>query len=116
MLDRKEIDGEIAKWEALDSSYPNYFKLATLYTVRDHMNTESRSFDGVGYSSAAAPPQTETVDVYGDSDFLQAIAGKDIGAVLGIIDDLMDTLQVVNERAYNGVMRKINGLEKVAKI
>lgn len=72
MLDRKEIDGEIAKWEALESSYPNYFKLATLYTVRDHMDAESRPFEGVGYSAAAAPPQAETVDVYGDSDFLQA--------------------------------------------
>lgn len=110
MLDRKEIDGEIAKWEALDSSYPNYFKLSALYTIRDHMNTDSRPFEGVGYSAAAQPPQTETVDVYGDSDFLQAIAGKDMGNVMEILDDLMDTLQVVNERAYNGVMRKINDL------
>lgn len=110
MLDRKEIDGEIAKWEALESSYPNYFKLATLYTVRDHMGAESRPFEGVSYSSAAQPPQTETVDVYGNSDFLQAIAGKDMGAVMEILDDLMDTLQVVNERAYNGVMRKIGAL------
>lgn len=110
MLDRKEIDGEIAKWEALESSYPNYFKLATLYTVRDHMDTESRPFEDVGYSAAAHPPHTETVDVYGDSEFLQAIAGKDMGAVMGILDDLMDTLRVVNERAYNGVMRKIGAL------
>lgn len=110
MLDRKEIDGEIAKWEALESSYPNYFKLATLYTVRDHMGAESRPFEDVGYSAAAQPPQTETVDVYGNSDFLQAIAGKDMGAVMEILDDLMDTLQVVNERAYNGVMRKISAL------
>lgn len=110
MLDRKEIDGEIAKWEALESSYPNYFKLATLYTVRDHMDAESRPLEGVGYSTAAAPPRTETVDVYGDSEFLQAIAGKDMGAVMGILDDLMDTLRVVNERAYNGVMRKISAL------
>lgn len=110
MLDRKEIDGEIAKWEALESSYPNYFKLATLYTVRDHMDVEARPFEGTGYSAAAAPLQTETVDVYGDSDFLQAIAGKDMGAVMGILDDLMDTLRVVNERAYNGVMRKISSI------
>lgn len=110
MLDRKEIDGEIAKWEALESSYPNYFKLATLYTVRDHMDAESRPFEGVSYSAAAAPPQDETVDVYGDSDFLKAIAGKDMGAVMAILDDLMDTLRVVNERAYNGVMRKIGAL------
>lgn len=30
--------------------------------------------------------------------------------VWGIMDDLMDTLQVANPRVYNGVMRKIRGL------
>ena len=110
MLDRKEIDGEIAKWEALESSYPNYFKLATLYSIRDHMSAESQSLDGVGYSTASEPPKAETLNLYGDSDFLQAIAGKDIGTVMAILDDLMDTLRVVNERAYNGIMRKISSI------
>ena len=30
--------------------------------------------------------------------------------VWGIMDDLMDTLQVANPRVYNGGMRKIRGL------
>ena len=47
------------------------------------------------------------METYGDSDFLQAVAGKDPAAVWEILDDLMDTLHVVNPRVYDGVMRKI---------
>ena len=38
MLDRQEIDIEIARLEYMDSSYPNYMKLATLYAIADHMD------------------------------------------------------------------------------
>lgn len=47
---------------------------------------------------------------YGDSDFLQAVAGKDPAATWAVMDELMETLQVVNPRAYDSVLRKINRL------
>ena len=40
MLDAREIDSEIAKWEALESSYPNYAKLADLYVIRREMQKQ----------------------------------------------------------------------------
>lgn len=110
MLDAKEIDIEIAKWEYLDSSYDNYAKLANLYTIRDHM-TKSRALPEyeIDYSAAAAPMQNEgTIAMYGDSEFLQSISGKDPAVIWGIIDELMDTLHIANPRVYNNVMRKIN--------
>lgn len=110
MLDRQEIDLEIAKWEYLESSYDNYAKLAALYTIRDHM-TQSKpepvTYD-LGYSSA--PADTALVQADGDSEFISAISGRDQSAVWEIMDDLMDTLQVANPRVYNGVMRKIRAL------
>ena len=48
--------------------------------------------------------------VYGDSEFLQLISTKDIQEVIGIMDELMDALQVANPRVYNGVMRKLRAL------
>lgn len=33
--------------------------------------------------------------------------GKDVAAVFGVIDGLMEDLQVVNPRVYNNVLRKI---------
>lgn len=110
MLDPKEIDLEIAKWEYLESSYDNYSKLATLYTIRDHM-TQSKPepvmYD-LGYSSASADPTL--IQANGDSEFISTILGQEQTAVWEIMDDLMDTLQVANPRVYNGVMRKIRAL------
>ena len=41
MLDPKEIDFEISKWEYLESDYDNYAKLADLYNIRVHMNRQT---------------------------------------------------------------------------
>lgn len=103
MLDEREIDIEIAKWEYLESSYDNYAKLANLYTIRDHVRTTDTP---AAYSAAPA----ERLGVHGDSDFLRAIADKSPADILPVIDDLMDTLCVANPRVYNGVMRKINNI------
>lgn len=111
MLDAREIDIEIARLEYGESSYPAYAKLADLYTIRNQM----RRAEGAGASatSAPAPPSTPAASVpdSGDSDFLRAVAGKNLVDVLEILDDLMDTLQAANPRAYSSVMRKIHSLE-----
>lgn len=112
MLDPKEIDIEIARLEYGESSYPAYAKLATLYTIKNQMNKqipENRSYEQA-YSAAPATEMSVDVGRYGDSEFLREVEGKDREQVWGIMDDLMDTLQVANPRVYNGVMRKIRQL------
>lgn len=108
MLDAKEINSEIAKWEALESSYPNYAKLADLYVIRREMQKQDNpESDYVREYSSAGP---QSLEFYGDSEFLQAVAGKDPAAVWEIMDDLMDTLRVVSPRVYDRVMGKIKAL------
>ena len=48
LLDRKEIDIEIARLEYGESSYPAYAKLADLYTIRNQMD-QAESPDLCGY-------------------------------------------------------------------
>ena len=98
MLDRKEIDIEIARLEYGESSYPAYAKLANLYTIRVPI-----AYDR-GHSTSPDPPR------WGESDFLCEVKNRDPDAVWEIIDDLMDTLHTVNPRVYEGVMRKIRYL------
>ncbi len=110
MLDKREIDIEIARLEYGESSYPAYAKLANLYTIRNQMERQDPPtpvYDA-GYSATAAEP--ETVSWHGDSEFLLAVDGKEQRAVWEIMDDLMDTLRVVNPRVYDGVMRKIRSV------
>lgn len=107
MLDEREIRKEIARLEYEESSYPNYAKLADLYAIRREMRGVN---EFVGAYSAAAPPEPVaqyTVGEYGDSDFLLAVSGKDPAKVWPVIDELMDTLAMVNSRVYNSVMQKV---------
>ena len=82
MLDEAEIRKEIARLEYEESSYPNYAKLANLYVIRDKMQGAENARDKfMGYYSGAPTPVTTepaTVGEYGDSEFLLAVAGKDL--------------------------------------
>lgn len=114
MLDKAEIRKEIARLEYEESSYPNYAKLANLYVIRDKMqggdrNEETR-YTGFYSGAPASAPVQSAVGEYGDSDFLLAIAGKDPGKAWAVIDELMDTLAVVNARAYNTIMQRLKRL------
>lgn len=111
MLDEAEIRKEIARLEYEESSYPNYAKLANLYVIRDKMQGAENVRDKfVGYYSGAPAPVTAepvTVGEYGDSEFLLAVAGKDPAKAWTVVDELMDTLAMVNSKVYNSVMQKI---------
>lgn len=47
------------------------------------------------------------LDVTGESEFLQAIDGKDSTAAWEIMDDLMDTIRATAPKVYDSVMAKI---------
>lgn len=51
------------------------------------------------------------LDIRGESEFLQAIDGKDSTKVWEIIDDLMDTIRVTTPKAYESVMRRIKEID-----
>lgn len=107
MVDEQELKLWIARLETEESSWPNYQKLAALYIIQSHNKPETISApEPVAYSFAPAPAVVE----YGDSDFLRAVSGKDQSRAWTVMDELMDTLQVVNARVYDNVMRKIEAL------
>lgn len=115
MLDKAEIRAAIAKLEFDESSYSNYAKLASLYVIRDKMQEEERG-DGnrfVGYYSgapASVSVEPATVGEYGDSEFLLAVAGKSPEKAWAVVDELMDTLSLVNRKVYDSVLRKIKSM------
>lgn len=98
MIDERELALWIKRLETEESSWSNYEKLATLYTIQNQNREpvrESRIVEA--YSAASAP----------DSDFLRAVASVDPSRAWEVMDELMDSLKVVNERIYNNVMRKL---------
>nr|DAO63050.1 MAG TPA: hypothetical protein [Caudoviricetes sp.] len=100
MLNLDEINNEILMLETKrDTTYSVIEKLAPLYIVRDHLT--------------GATPVTQPVplDVNGETDFLQAVSGKDSVQVFTVIDELMSTIQATNYRLYEAVMRKVSNID-----
>ena len=105
MISATDLEQAIA--ECLGSRNPDVntcIKLASFYTIRDHLYPEPKEQD----FSFAPPAVSETfVDYKGKSDFMQAVDGRPANEVWEIIDELMETLAVVYPRLYDGVMRKL---------
>lgn len=98
MIDEREVALWIKRLETEESSWSNYGKLATLYTIQNQNREpvrESRMVEA--YSAAPAP----------DSEFLRAVSNVDPARAWEVMDELMDSLKVVNARVYNSVMRKL---------
>ena len=104
MIDENELKLWIARLETEESSWTNYERLAVLYTIRGQQSRDRERALPMAYSAAPAPVSVET---YGDSDFLRAVSKVSQKKVWEIMDELMDSLKIVNERVYNGVMRKL---------
>ena len=130
MLDSREIDLAIAELEYKESSYGNYAKLASLYTIRDQIRRRSESDSAPseqrngrytayipaayerGYAAAAAPDDNVSVveNAGTERDFSRAVAGKDQAQAWRVVGELMDTLHIVNPRLYESVLRKMQNL------
>lgn len=109
MLDIREIEYWISRYEQEADKLDHCVTLSALYSIRDKMLGVSAPQPQISAYSEAAPI-SETLAQYGDSDFLHAVAGKDAVAAWAVMDELMETLRAVNRRAYDNVMRK---LEKI---
>ena len=92
-------------------SIQNCEKLAAIYTVLDHLYPEtSPNYDfEKSYSGAVsgAVNAEQSIPNYGETEFLDAISGRDAKEMWLLMDELMTTLMVINPRLYDGVMRKI---------
>lgn len=109
MVTRQELDEAIRECEGEPATYAVCQKLAVLYTVRDYLyGGEDRRV-----SYAAAPAENTSAEEtligdHGNSDFLRSVCGCDAAKVWAILDELMETLAVINHRLYDGVMRRID--------
>lgn len=123
MITVADLDAAIAECQGERNPNANTcIKLAAFYTIKKEMYSEKQSQDEhvtlPSYSYATAPiPETQLrysgqdmVGEYGDSEFLQAIKNKNSADTWAVVDELMDTLMMVNRRVYDGVMRKIDAL------
>jgi hypothetical protein len=99
MLSRQEIEQAISECEAGQASYQQCQKLATLYTLYDHL-----------YAGQEAVPRyvdEEVVGDYGDDEFFATIRGKNAATVWDAVGELVDAVSILNPKLYDSFMEKI---------
>lgn len=79
-------------------------KLAAYYTILNQITEQTPVIPG--YASAKEP-ERDTVSYDSGSEFSAVLNGRAIDEVMPILDELMDTLQLINPRLYDSVLRKL---------
>lgn len=108
MITEQDLQAAIA--ECQGEREPNArtcIKLAAFYILQDHLfpvDEPGEEPAGYSFSGAASRPGIEYT---GESDFAQAIAGRDPAQVWPLVEELVETLRVVNPRLYNAFMGRM---------
>ena len=97
MLTKRELLNAIKELEESTPTYEKCKKLVTFYTLYDYMYGESKTEERV----------EKVVGAYGESEFMRVIEGKELRQVMGVMDELMSTLYVLNPNLYQGVLVKL---------
>lgn len=103
MLNRRELLNAISECESANENFQNCQKLATLYILYDHLYSEPKSPE-------VERIQMEIIETDRDSEFMQLINGKKIEPVLDLIDELMETIKILQPRLYDSALRKVKDL------
>ncbi len=103
MVDERELREAIAECESAPASLQSMQKLAVFNAVYD------RYFTSDPESTEVKPRERERVPTVTDSDseFVRLVSNMDWAALLDILDELMETVKILQPRLYEAVMRKL---------
>lgn len=106
MITQQDLQQAIA--ECQGQRNPNAstcIKLAAYLTIQRELFGEEK--DAEPYPAYSFAP-ADQVTANGDSEFCKLVNGRNQSEVIPIIDELMSTLQVIQPRLYDAVMRKFS--------
>ena len=94
MISKAELESAIHEYEAAPNNYSNCEKLATFYSLYDHMY-------------GAEPIREKAVEYHGKSEFADIVNGIDPTHAWSVMDELMDAISVLNPKLYRGALDKL---------
>lgn len=111
MITEQDLQAAIAECEGQRNPNANTcIKLAAFYTIRDHLFPQEPGQTQMlpVYSQAAEPSViVEKPKIESNTDFAKVANRVDGDKLLAVMDELMSTVQVLQPRLYDGVMRKL---------
>ena len=103
MITKKDIEAAIAECQGKrNPDAKTCIMLAAFYTIKREMFGEA---EPLSYSYAPAP--SSTIQINSDTEFAKVVNGREQKEVLPVIDELMETLNVIQPRLYDVVMNKL---------
>lgn len=109
MITEQDLQAAIAECQGVrNPTSSTCIKLAAFYTIKNQLFPDKsipEEVSALNYSYASEPT-VEKVSYRSDTEFSDAIQGKPVDEVLAVIDELMQTISVLNPRLYAGVLRK----------
>jgi hypothetical protein len=109
LIYEKDLDESIAKYQGEPNpSISTCIKLAACMTLKRELfgNAEQPpppQVSQAGYSYAPG----DGIKIDSDTDFAQAIQGRNPDEIWPIMDELMSTLKITHKRLYEAVMRRL---------
>ena len=107
MIKLNDLQEAIAECEGQKNPNANTcIKLAAFYTIRNNLYPDTEQaqvpmpMPAYSYSNSGA-------EYTSDTEFGRIVNGKSYNEILQVMDELMSTLEIVNPRLYNGVLRKL---------
>ena len=104
MFSKNQLLDAIEELEDSPATFQNAEKLATFYTLFDHLYTQKEPIQRIESTREVK------IDRYGDSEFLKVISDKEADRVWRIMDELMASLQALNQRLYQATLDRIKNL------
>lgn len=103
MITNEDLKAAIAECEGAKNPNANTcVKLAAFYTI---LNQRQEVPKAENYAYSNAPVYLPSY--YSDTEFGQLVNEKGAENCLAVIDELMETIYVLNPNLYNGVIRKL---------
>lgn len=109
MFTQAELIDAIDQIENGKHSIQNCERLAAIYTVLDHLYGEHEEMPITGYSNDNKIESE--VGLYGESEFLETVAGKSAKDAWLLMNELIEALTVLNPRLTSNFFEKLNDLK-----
>ena len=104
MITKKDLEAAIAECQGKKNpDAKTCIMLAAFYTIRREMFGEEKY---VEHSYAPAPVR-KMIEIESESEFARAIDGRDQSDIMPVLDELMDTIRIIQPRLYDAVMMKL---------
>lgn len=98
MISREWLLNAIDECEVEPLTPTNREKLAQLYIIYNHLYSQSKP---------THKGKPKVISVSGETEFFDLVNGKDMDSVLGIINELAETIQIIQPSLYYGFIKKL---------